>query len=330
MKKIIFFGLVFSFVIFIHSAFADSLYLKNGTKLDGTVLEETPDGVTFEVYGGKVKFLHSEIDRIEKNSLNSTPAPVTTAVPQPSTSSSSSQEKNIQAPNKQLPTERVAVPSQNKSKPKSEYMSRVQGMYDGAEAELARLKAAKVPEAKPIQVPEIRNIIGSVQGASHIVPSSLTGAGWDRVRAHLENLTNPKPIAPADLEGNALYIFFGHALVVLFFSALVIFTYIWVLGNRSISYWRAVWFLFKFNFVTNITLAVSAATLVPKPGTVPTFFSPGGPGLFILLGFIVLSIFYWFAQRDFDSGFFKTTGLLVLVILAHIIASCGAAYFGLA
>lgn len=325
MKKIVCLALLFSLVVFIRLALADSLYLKDGTRLDGTVLEETPEWVLFEVYGGKVKFSHSEISRIERNSLTSTPAPKPVSVP---SAPQAPEAKNIPLPAKRLSAERVTVPSAQ-SRLKSEYMSRVQGMYDGVKEELARLEVAKEAESKPAQGFKVQNALGSIGKISSFIPSNLTGEGWDRVRTHLDHFTNPKPISPADLKDTDKFLkWFGNTLVVLFFSAFVIFAYIWILRGQ-VTYWRALWFLIKFNIVTNILFMVSSKALVPNPGATPAFFEPGGPGLFLLLGFIVLTIFYWFAKMDFDSGVFKTTGLLILVVLASVFSGCAAAYFGL-
>ena len=46
--------------------FADVLHLKNGGSMEGRVVEEGEDSVVFESEGAAVKFLRSEIDRIEK------------------------------------------------------------------------------------------------------------------------------------------------------------------------------------------------------------------------------------------------------------------------
>ena len=53
--------------------FADTLRLKNGTQLEGMVVEETDEYVIFDVYGGTVKFLRSEINDIVKGPLKAEP-----------------------------------------------------------------------------------------------------------------------------------------------------------------------------------------------------------------------------------------------------------------
>jgi hypothetical protein len=51
---------------FSHAVYADILYLKSGHSLEGIVVEETDEVVTFEVGGGKIDFNRSEVDHIER------------------------------------------------------------------------------------------------------------------------------------------------------------------------------------------------------------------------------------------------------------------------
>jgi len=51
-------------------AYADTIYLKNGRKIDGIVRSESEDSVELEVYSGSIKFKKSEIDKIKKSSLS--------------------------------------------------------------------------------------------------------------------------------------------------------------------------------------------------------------------------------------------------------------------
>ena len=60
--------LVFLFNI-LGLAFADTLYLKNGRSIEGIIKNEDNEVVDLEVYGGSVKFMKSEIEKIEKASL---------------------------------------------------------------------------------------------------------------------------------------------------------------------------------------------------------------------------------------------------------------------
>lgn len=65
MWKILF--ILFFLIIFIQPfAIADILYLKNGATLRGEIVEETEDGIWFEVPDGRVFWSHSEIKKIEK------------------------------------------------------------------------------------------------------------------------------------------------------------------------------------------------------------------------------------------------------------------------
>ena len=51
---------------FITSAFADTLYLKNGRNIQGLIKSENESAIELEVNGGIAKFKKSEIDKIEK------------------------------------------------------------------------------------------------------------------------------------------------------------------------------------------------------------------------------------------------------------------------
>jgi clan AA aspartic protease (TIGR02281 family) len=48
---------------------ADTIYLKNGRKIDGIVRSESEDSVELEVCSGSVKFKRSEIDKIKRSGL---------------------------------------------------------------------------------------------------------------------------------------------------------------------------------------------------------------------------------------------------------------------
>lgn len=63
--KILILGVIFGNFCFV--AFADTLYLKKGEKLEGRVVGETQEKITFEIEGGRVDFYRSEIKSIEKD-----------------------------------------------------------------------------------------------------------------------------------------------------------------------------------------------------------------------------------------------------------------------
>ncbi|MFH1458438.1 MAG: retropepsin-like aspartic protease [Candidatus Omnitrophota bacterium] len=64
-QNLIFVGLLFGLAtIGQESLYADTLFLKNGRKIDGIVKAESSDGIELEVCGGSVRFKKSEIERV--------------------------------------------------------------------------------------------------------------------------------------------------------------------------------------------------------------------------------------------------------------------------
>ncbi|KPK98307.1 MAG: hypothetical protein AMJ95_04930 [Omnitrophica WOR_2 bacterium SM23_72] len=54
----------------VQKAYADTVFLKNGRKIDGIVRSESEDSVELEVCSGSIKFKKSEIDKIKRSSLS--------------------------------------------------------------------------------------------------------------------------------------------------------------------------------------------------------------------------------------------------------------------
>jgi clan AA aspartic protease (TIGR02281 family) len=65
LKRVIF--LFSSIIIFIPQVYADTLYLKNGEKIEGFIKSEGKDYFLFALSYGTVKFTRNEVERIEKS-----------------------------------------------------------------------------------------------------------------------------------------------------------------------------------------------------------------------------------------------------------------------
>ena len=268
MKKtfllIIFCFLTFSFL------YADIIYLKDGTKLEGTVIEETDEQVIFDVYGGKVTFLRSEVDRIEKK-------PVTRG---------------------KTPVFPKAVHSNSES--------------------------TEVREENQPKIPSLETQLNQVVSK---IPEEWKGKGKEWLKLFLEKQKDKKPISIRDMDFYMILILLIQMVATLLFTTLVVFGYIWIFDSQT-TFWQALWFLVKCNILSNLLFRFASPMFIPEEGKRPEFWDKGGPGILIALAFIVLSTFYFFAKRDFDAGFFKTTGLLIVTVIASAIAGIVCAFFG--
>lgn len=57
------------FLMCLHWASADTLYFKNGRKINGTIVEETEDSITVDIGGGTVTHQKDEIKSFEKDDI---------------------------------------------------------------------------------------------------------------------------------------------------------------------------------------------------------------------------------------------------------------------
>ena len=69
-QRVIFVSAITTVALFPSIACSDTIYLKNGARVDGTILSDTNDKISLQIDGGTVEFNRSEISKVEKNSEN--------------------------------------------------------------------------------------------------------------------------------------------------------------------------------------------------------------------------------------------------------------------
>ncbi|MBI4115114.1 MAG: hypothetical protein HY447_00910 [Candidatus Omnitrophica bacterium] len=217
---------------------ADTLQLKNGVVLEGTIIEETENSVTFGVEGGSVKFSRSEIASLEKRPL-----------------------------------------SKPLLKPKS---------------------AAPSPQTKEKWFKDLGQ-----------------GDVLERIRSYVENASETNFITPAGFQPDRIVPTLIRLVVAFFFTALVIMIYARLLGKAALTYGFSLWFLFKYNLVTN--LVIMAAALIAGMAN-------ANPIPIVIAFLFAIWFFFYFAKRELEFGFLKSLGLFALVVANMLPGVIMAAY----